>query len=456
MQRGIAIYVLAVAATVLAVTGLLQWGGSLHPAASAIAPSAGAEGGLAAHFRQPLTLLLLQIVVVLSAARLCGFVIGRFGQPAVMGEILAGVLLGPSLLGLVWPEATATLFPPASLPALSLFGQIGALLFLFVVGLELDLEKQGARARTSIAVSHAGIALPFLLGVGLAIACFRNLAPPTVPFLPFALFLGIAMSVTAFPVLARILQERNLQRSELGQTALSCAAIGDLLAWSLLAVVVAIVRARGLGDAAWTLGLALAFAAAMIVVVRPPLARLVARYYVPGGRPGYPLIAGMLIFAFVSATLTDLIGIHGLFGAFLAGTLVSGHRDFRQYLHDRVLPLSSLIMLPLFFALVGLRTRIGLLDGAGDWLLCGLIIVVAMAGKLGGCMLAARWSGMAWRDSLALGTLMNTRGLMELIVLNIGYDLGILSPRAFTMLVIMALVTTLMTGPLLTLIQRRK
>ena len=203
------------------------------------------------------------------------------------------------------------------------------------------------------------------------------------------------------------------------------------------------------------IGLALAFAVFMIGVVRRPLERVVDAYYIPGGREGYPLIAGMLIFVFAGAVLTEIIGIHALFGAFLAGTLVSGHREFRTYLHDRVLPLSSLIMLPLFFALVGLRTRIGLLDTATDWLICGAIIVVATAGKLGGCMLAARWTGAPWREAFALGTLLNTRGLMELIVLNIGYELGILSARVFTMLVIMALVTTLMTGPLLTRILAR-
>jgi Kef-type K+ transport system membrane component KefB len=214
---------------------------------------------------------------------------------------------------------------------------------------------------------------------------------------------------------------------------------------------VAIVKSHGVGEAAGMIVLALVFAAVMIGVVRKPLERIVDAYYVPGGREGYPLIAGMLIFAFTSAMFTEIIGIHALFGAFLAGTLVSGHHAFREYLHDRVQPLSSLIMLPLFFALVGLRTRVGLLDTGTDWLICGAIIAIATAGKLGGCMLAARWTGAPWREAFALGSLLNTRGLMELIVLNIGYDLGLLSQRVFTMLVIMALVTTLMTGPLLTL-----
>ena len=397
----------------------------------------------------PLTILLLQICVILATARACAFLIGRFGQPAVIGEILAGVLLGPSLLGAISPDALAFLFPPASLPPLNLFGQIGVLLFMFVVGLEVDLKRQSRDARAALAVATSGMVLPFVLGVGLVAIAFQQLGPPGVPFSTLALFIGIAMSVTAFPVLARILKERKLTQTALGQRALGCAAIGDVLAWSVLAVVVALVKADGLAGGARTLGLALLFTATMIFVVRRPLEKIVDAYYIPGGREGWPLIAGMLIFAFVSSMFTELIGIHALFGAFLAGTLVSGHHEFRAYLHDRVLPLSSLIMLPLFFALVGLRTKVGLLDSAADWLMCAAIVAIATAGKLGGCMLAARATGSTWRDSFLLGTLLNTRGLMELIVLNIGYELGILTPRVFTMFVIMALATTLLTGPLI-------
>lgn len=453
MPRSFATYVIALALSAALAAALLRWGVALHPALGngAIVPSPATAG-----LHQPLLLLLLQIVVVLAAARVCGQLIRRFGQPMVIGEILAGILLGPSLLGLLWPGALAFLFPPQSLAALSLFSQVGVLLFMFVVGLEVDLERQLAHARAAVAVSHAGLILPFLLGIGFALAGYAELAPPGVPFVGFALFLGIAMSVTAFPVLARILEERGLTHTELGQRAIGCAAIGDVLAWSVLAIVVAIVKARGVGNALGMIALALAFVAIMIRVVRPRLERVVDKYYVPGGREGYPLIAGMLIFAFSSAVFTELIGLHALFGAFLAGTLVAGRHEFRQYLHDRVQPLSSLIMLPLFFALVGLRTRIGLLDTTADWLICGAIIVVATAGKLGGCMLAARWTGTPWREAFALGALLNTRGLMELIVLNIGYELGILSQRVFTMLVIMALVTTLMTGPLLSVALKHK
>lgn len=316
MRRFVLRYVLALAASALAVAALLRLGTTLHPFGSALATSS--EAALLGRLRHPLPLLLLQIVVVLATARACGALIRRIGQPAVIGEILAGVLLGPSLLGLAWPAALDFLFPPSSLPALGLFAQIGVLLFMFVVGLEVDLAHQASRARTFIAVSHAGIVLPFILGLLFALLGYRSLAPAGVPFVPFALFFGIALSVTAFPVLARILQERGLSRTPLGQDALGSAAIGDLLAWSLLAVVVAIVKAGGLGDAAWTIVLALAFTALMIGVVRKPLGRLVDAYYVPGGREGYPLIAGMLIFAFGCAMFTELIGIHALFGAFLA------------------------------------------------------------------------------------------------------------------------------------------
>ena len=456
MRRSLATYVIGVGVAAALAAALLRWGAGLHPGTAALLPAGAAEPDLLERLRHPLALLLIQIVVILAAARLVGHLIRSVGQPMVIGEILAGILLGPSLLGLLWPEALAFLFPPQSLPALNLFSQVGVLLFMFVVGLEVDLKRQAAHARAAIAVSHAGMIVPFLLGIGVALVGYRELAPRGVPFVGFALFLGIAMSVTAFPVLARILKERKLTDTELGQRAIGCAAVGDVLAWSVLAVVVAIVKAQAVGEALWMIFLALAFAVFMIGVVRRPLERVVDRYYIPGGREGYPLIAGMLIFAFAGAVFTEIIGIHALFGAFLAGTLVSGHKEFRTYLHDRVLPLSSLIMLPLFFALVGLRTKIGLLDGVGDWLICLGIIAIATAGKLGGCMLAARWTGAPWREAFALGTLLNTRGLMELIVLNIGYELGILSERVFTMLVIMALVTTLMTGPLLTLALRRR
>ncbi|MGQ0586148.1 MAG: cation:proton antiporter [Gammaproteobacteria bacterium] len=455
MHRRIASYLAAVAVAVAGAVALLHWGTLLHPVASAL-PATAAEPGAIERLHQPLTLLLIQIVVVLGAARLCGHLMRRLGQPMVMGEILAGILLGPSLLGLVAPGALAWLFPPESMQTLGVLAQVGVLLFMFVVGLEVDLSRQFSQGRAAVAVSHAGIALPFLLGIGLAFASYDALALPDEPFVAFALFLGIAMSVTAFPVLARILKESNLSQTPLGQQALASAAIGDVAAWCLLAAVVAIVKGHALADTAWTLALTVVFGAVMIGVVRRPLERLVDAFYVPGGREGYPLIAGMLIFAFGSAMLTELIGIHALFGAFLAGTLIAGKHDFRQYLHDRVLPLSSLIMLPLFFAQVGLRTRVSALDSLEDWLWCGLIIVIATTGKLGGCTLAARWSGTPWRESLALGALMNTRGLMELIVLNIGYELGLLSERVFTMLVIMALVTTFMTGPLLNAILKRR
>jgi Kef-type K+ transport system membrane component KefB len=449
MTRSYALrYLAALALCALAGLALLRWGTSLYGVggASVATPLLPASPAPAAY--NPLTTLLIQVCVILAAARLCAFLIRRVGQPAVVGEILAGILLGPSLLGAISPGALDALFPPASLPALSLFGQIGVLLFMFVVGLEVDLKRQAQHARAAIAVSHAGMILPFLLGIAFTLAAYRELAPAGVPFATLALVVGIARSVTAFPVLARILKERKLTDTELGQRAIGCAAIGDVLAWSVLALVVAITRAHGLAQGAGTIVLALAFAALMIGLARRPLARVVEAYYIPGGREGWPLIAGMLIFAFTSAVITELIGIHALFGAFLAGTLVSGNREFRTYLHDRVLPLSSLIMLPLFFALVGLRTKLGLLDSASDWLMCAAIVAIATAGKLGGAMLASRFTGASWRESFALGVLLNTRGLMELIVLNIGYELGILSPRVFTMFVIMALLTTLLTGPL--------
>jgi Kef-type K+ transport system membrane component KefB len=297
-------------------------------------------------------------------------------------------------------------------------------------------------------VSHASIVVPFFLGVAFSLLIYERLAPAAIPFSAFALFMGIALSITAFPVLARILDERRLTSTPLGAVVIACAAVDDVTAWCMLAVVVAIVKADALAGAAWTIALALGFILLMLVVIRPLAARVLR---VEGGEetPSKRLAAGVLIFVFASALLTEAIGIHALFGAFLAGVVMPSNSRLRGFLRERLETFSSVFLLPLFFALTGLRTQIGLLDDWTSWLLCAALIGVAIAGKLGGSMLAARWTGMGWKDAFAVGTLMNTRGLVELIVLNVGYDLGILSPRIFTMMVLMALVTTFMTGPLL-------
>ena len=410
--------------------------------------SAAADDGpfaqLRHNFGDALPLLLLQVVVIVLAARLVGGLFRRWGQPPVIGEMIAGILLGPSLLGWVWPQTQAFLFPAASLGSLRLLSQIGVVLFMFMVGIDLDAAHLRRMAHAAVWVSHLSITVPFLLGTALSLVIYRSLAPAGTPFTAFALFMGIAMSITAFPVLARILEDRGLTHTPLGATAIACAAVDDVTAWCLLALVVTLAKATAVSGALVTFVLTLAFVAFMLLVVK--------RF---GGRvlrtdtEGQSLLAGALCFVFLCALATEVIGIHALFGAFLAGVAMPGPPSVRTYLRRRLEAFASVLLLPLFFAFTGLRTQIGLLSSWNDWLVCFAVIAVAIAGKLGGSMLAARITGTSWADSFALGALMNTRGLVELIVLNLGYDLGILSPRVFSMMVLMALLTTFMTGPLL-------
>jgi K+:H+ antiporter len=421
---------------------------SAHHGAEGQAAAGGATRALVENARSPLSILLFQVVLIVAAARGLGHLFRKIGQPPVIGEIVAGILLGPSLLGAVAPAAHAFLFPTDSLGALRMLSQIGVILFMFVVGIELDIEHLRQKADAAVLVSHASIAVPFFLGTASALVIYRRLAPAGIPFSAFALFLGVAMSITAFPVLARILEDRRMSRSFLGSTALACAAVDDATAWCLLAVVVAIVKANGLGGAALTIALTVLFVAGMVLVVRPRAARLLSRLpESQGGSVG--LLAVIFTFIFASALCTEVIGIHALFGAFLAGVCMPPDSKLRQFLRSRLETFSTVLLLPLFFAFTGLRMQVGLLTGWESWAICAGLIVVAIAGKLGGGMMAARWTGMSWGDSFSLGTLLNARGLVELIVLNLGYDLGILSPRIFAMLVLMALVTTFMTGPLL-------
>jgi Kef-type K+ transport system membrane component KefB len=425
---------------------------SLPTAGQTSPPQAPQEG--TAKPQQPLALLLVQLIVIIAAARGLGLLFTRMGQPAVIGEMLAGILLGPSLLGWLAPRAEASLFPANSLGTLQLLSQIGVILFMFLVGMELNVQSLRHRAHSAVLISHAGILAPFMLGTALSLVLYTPLAPAGVSFVAFALFMGIAMSITAFPVLARIIEQRGLSGSAIGTIAIACAAVDDMTAWCLLAVVVTIAGAEGVGGAALTIGLAVAFTVAMLFVVRPRLPGLVARISRGGSHHG-ELIAGILVFVFASALFTETIGIHALFGAFLAGVVLPPQELLGVPVRERLETFSTVFLLPLFFAFTGLRTQIGLLDSWQSWLLCGCIIAVAITGKLGGTSLAAHSTGMSWLDSLSIGALMNTRGLMELIALNIGYDLGILSAEVFSMMVIMALATTTMTGPILSLLKSR-
>ena len=353
--------------------------------------------------------VVVALAVIVATTRLVGNLFRRIGQPAVIGELVGGIMLGPSLLGWVAPDVSAWLFPTAVLPLLRVHAQAGVIFFMFLVGLELDGQMIRRSSRATVFISNASIILPFVLGYALAHVLYPRLAPPEVQFTPFALFIGVSMSITAFPVLARILRDRGLNRTPMGNVAMACAAVDDVTAWCLLALVISISQ---FGN--WT----------------------AAVTHIPG-------------------VVGSHLNHYAIFAAFLAGALMPKRARRGGVLHDRLAGVLSLLFLPVFFAFSGLRTHIGLISGAANWGLCAAIVAVACVGKFGGGLTAARLSGIGWRDSAALAVLMNTRGLVELVVLNIGLDLGVISPTLFTMLVIMALVTTFMTSPLLQMLLRK-
>lgn len=434
---------------------VLAVGSGLQPAAMVAIPPPDPvppRSVLWQNFRAPVSILLTQIVVILVVAGWFRKLFRRLGQPPVMGEMIAGIVLGPSVLGVFFPIVLPALFPPASMETLRLLSQIGVVLFMFTVGMELNVQHLREKGSVAVMISHASIIVPFLLGSALSLFLYRNLAPSGTSFSAFALFIGVAMSITAFPVLARILEDRNLTQTTLGSIALTCAAVDDVTAWCILALVIALAKSTGLASSALTIGLTITFAIGMIFLVRPELARIIKKRDTPQGRRH--LIPIILAFVLGCALVTETIGIHALFGAFIAGVVMPPATEIRIFLKDKLEAFGSYALLPLFFAFTGLRTQITLLNDWQSWLMCAVIIVVAVAGKLGGSMLMSRWSGMKWSQSFSIGVLMNTRGLVELVVLNIGYDLGILSERIFAMMVIMALVTTFMTGPLLALVRR--
>ena len=402
-----------------------------------------------------ITLLLIQIIVILLTARIIGWAFRKIHQPQVIGEMMAGILLGPSLLGWVAPNVSGLLFPTSSLPYLSVLSQIGLLIFMFLVGLELNPKLLRKRSHTAVLTSHASILIPFLLGTVLALYLYPRLSTESVPFTHFALFLGTAMSITAFPVLARILTERRLLRTPLGGVAIACAAVDDVTAWSILAGVVLLVRATGGGHLLWlTIFGSLVYIAVMLSFGRKALRHLETRYRLRG-EVSKDMIAIILLVVVASSLATELLGIHALFGAFLVGTIMPKDSSFVRILTEKLEDVTVVLLLPLFFSFTGLRTSMGLVSGSEMWFYCVLIIAVAVVGKFGGASIAARVSGMKWSEASALGVLMNTRGLVELVVLNIGLDIGVISPALFAMMVIMALTTTFMTTPLLDLIYRR-
>lgn len=400
-----------------------------------------------------LAVLLMQIVAIVAVARLFAYLFSKMGQPTVIGEIVAGIVLGPSVVGYWFPGVFEFLFPAGSLLNLQFMSQIGLVLFMFVIGMELDLKVLGGRASTALVISHTSIIVLYALGIGLASWLYLDFAPPTVAFRSFGLFMGIAMSITAFPVLARIIQERGLTRTHVGTTALATAASDDVTAWCVLAAVIAIVKAGDLSSALYTIAAAAVYVAFMVGVLRPFLRR-VGDIHAERPTIGKPLLAMMFVVMLASAWTTEIIGIHPLFGAFLAGVIMPPNLQFRRILVGKLEDVSLVLLLPLFFVFTGLRTRIGLLGDEGLWWTCAIVIAVAVIGKFGAASIAARVTGNTWRDSLTIGALMNTRGLMELVVLNIGYDLGVLNAELFAIMVLMALFSTFMTGPALDLIER--
>lgn len=405
-----------------------------------------------AQARGVLTHVLLSLVVILVFARLLGAAFRKMSQPQVIGEMIAGILLGPSFLGHIAPGLAAYLFPDSITPYLSVLSQIGVILYMFLVGLELDTDLLRGRSHTSVAISHASIIAPFLLGGGLALWLYPLFSTRDVPFTVFALFLGVAMSITAFPVLARILTDRQMHKSRMGTIALACAAVDDVTAWCLFAFVVSVARAQP-GRVLLTLALTAVFIASVLLLLRPAAVWFAQRQTQKTSRDSVVLVCATLLLA---ALATQRIGIHALFGAFLVGAVIPYESSLARDVNEKFEDLVVVLFLPVFFAFTGLRTQVALVHGWHDWLVCLVIILVASLGKFGGASLAARLTGLGWEEAASLGILMNTRGLMELIVLNVGLDLGVLSPPLFAMLVIMAIVTTLITTPVLQALTRAR
>jgi Kef-type K+ transport system membrane component KefB len=397
--------------------------------------------------------VLATLAAVIATGNLIASVLKRFHQPAVIGEVIAGIVLGPSILGTFFPDVMHFLIPDSStdphglvVSSLKTIAQLGIVLYMFIVGLELNLQKVGRQAKAAIAISHASIVVPFVLGGLMALWLYPMLSTAEVPFTSFALFLGVAMSITAFPILARILTDQRLDQTDLGVIALSCAATDDVTAWCLLAFVVGVAKAQ-IGDAFIVAIATITFILMMFFVVRPLMLRWIAWAEHRGldQRTTSLLLIGLLC----ASLATDAIGIHAVFGAFLFGAMIPHDSRIGQELSHKLYDVVTIMLLPAFFAVTGMNTRIGLINGWDNWLICGVIILVATVGKFGGTILASRFMGIDWRTSAALGILMNTRGLMELIVLNIGLSLGVISPKLFAMMVIMALVTTIATAPIL-------
>jgi Kef-type K+ transport system membrane component KefB len=397
-----------------------------------------------------LATLILQIGVVIAVSRLVAVLFQKFQQPKVMGEMFAGIMLGPSLLGWVFPHLSASIFPASSLGYLNALSQVGVVIYMFLVGVALNPKSLREHGHAAVLTSHVSIIVPFLLGAALALLLYPRFCDDSIGFTGFALFMGAAMSITAFPVLARILSDRGMVGTKLGSLAIACAAVDDVTGWCILAYIVVLVRAGGHSSTPlWlTLGGLVAFLLIMVYGAR----RLLRRFGVAcreQGQLSENALALLMVVALASAVITEHLGLHLVFGAFLAGVVMPKGKKFVRYIHDKFETATVVVLLPLYFAFTGLRTSVRMIQGAQMWLFCLIIILVAIAGKLGGSMVAARSAGSGWREATGLGILMNARGLMELVILNVGLDIGVISPSLYSMMVVMALVTTFMTTPLL-------
>jgi len=443
-------------------------GGQLQVAGDGVAPLAGVHGlgeawtafvaVVMRHVGSSIGQLLMQIIVILIICRIFGWLFRKMRQPVVIGEIMAGIVLGPSVLGMMAPDISQFLFPAESLNNINLISQFGLILFMFTIGMELDLRDITANWKKSLLISHTSMIVPFFFGAVAAYFIYEKYAAGETPFVPFAFFIGIALSISAFPVLARIIQEQKLTRSPLGKLTLASAATDNVTAWYILAIIVAITQAGSMLSALFNIGFSALMIVVMFLIVRP-LLMMVGNVYHNKEVMDKALISLMFLILIITSFLTETLGMHALFGAFIAGMIMPENNRFRKILTEKVEDISLALFLPLFFVSTGLRTEIGLLNSPDMWLLCGLFILIAVVGKVSGAVVSARFTGETWKDSLFIGGLMNTRGLMELIVLTIGYELEILPPELFVILVLMTLVTTFMTSPLLSFIHycfRRK
>jgi Kef-type K+ transport system membrane component KefB len=409
---------------------------------------------VAASVEAQLLTVLIQLVVIILVARLFAMLFRRMAQPAVVGEITAGLILGPSVLGKLWPEVSALIFVPSARPVFDVLSQIGLIFLLFLIGLDCDFGHLRARGRAALSISVMGVVLPFALGWGLAQLLFPHLSvPEDWPSLDprgFALFMGTAMSITAIPVLARILMELNITRTRIGSITITAAALDDATGWTMLAAVGSMVRANfDVLSSLRMIGLTVTFAIFMVFGVRPMLRRWIHFALRQGGELDLNSLAILIVMIFLCSIATNLIGIFAIFGAFLFGAVLSDMPDFRDKVSGQLRNFVTVFFLPIFFTYTGLNTDIGTLETGTLWLFAVAVSGVAIAGKFGGCSAAAWFGGFSLREAGCIGIMMNTRGLMELIVVNVGLQLRVIPPSVYCMLVIMALVTTIMTTPIL-------